>query len=219
MSRKARFTGRRTQGEARAELVEQWAQGQRRGDRDKSRFVFAYTNDDVNELNAALRAVRKQRGELGEDHALETAHGRVAFAAGDRIQFTGTDKKAGIDNGARRHDRGDRRHPSAVRLDGRDGKTINFDAASFDQFRHGYAGTIYAARVDARPDLSLSFRALALGRELCRVDPAPREGRAVRCAQHGEGRQGAGAANGAQRRDARRLDVLRSNKPSGRCGP
>ena len=31
----------------------------------------------------------------------------------------------------------------AVRLDGPQRKTINFDAASFDEFRHGYAGTIY----------------------------------------------------------------------------
>jgi hypothetical protein len=31
----------------------------------------------------------------------------------------------------------------AVRLDGRRPRTINFDAASFDKFRHGYAGTIY----------------------------------------------------------------------------
>ena len=36
---------------------------------------------------------------LGEDRQFTTAHGRAAFAAGDRIQFTGTDKKAGIANG------------------------------------------------------------------------------------------------------------------------
>ena len=52
--------------------------------------MFAYTNADVKELNAALRDVRKEQGALGADHLLETADGVAAFAEGDRIQFTGT---------------------------------------------------------------------------------------------------------------------------------
>ena len=105
--------------------------------------MFAYTNDDVQQLNAALRAVRKGRGELGEDHELETAHGKHAFAAGDRIQFTATDKKAGIHNGRAGTIAAIEGTRMAVKLDGREGKVINFDAAEFAQFRHGYAGTIY----------------------------------------------------------------------------
>ena len=55
----------------------------------------------MNELNIALRAVRKERGELEwEDHAIKTAHGTFDFSAGDRIRFTGTDKQAGIANSA-----------------------------------------------------------------------------------------------------------------------
>ena len=132
----------RTQGEARTELVDQWAKDSA-AQPDKTRFVFAYTNDDVQQLNAALRAIRKGRGELGEDHQLETAHGCLAFAAGDRIQFTASDKKAGIYNGnAGTIEAMDGTH-IAVKLDGRAGKVIHFDAANFDQFRHGYAGTIY----------------------------------------------------------------------------
>jgi Ti-type conjugative transfer relaxase TraA len=132
----------RTQSEARAELVAQWAKDSA-AEPDKTRFVFAYTNDEVSQLNAALRAVRKGRGELGEDHELDTAHGRQNFAAGDRIQFTGTDNKAGLTNGrAGTIEAIDGTH-IAVRLDGRQPKTINFDAANFDQFRHGDAGTIY----------------------------------------------------------------------------
>lgn len=132
----------RTQGEARAELVDQWAKDSAR-DPAKSRFVFAYTNDDVQQLNAALRAIRKGRGELGEDHELPTAHGRLSFAAGDRIQFTATDNRAGIHNGRAGTVMAIDGTHLAVQLDGRESKTINFDAASFDQFRHGYAGTIY----------------------------------------------------------------------------
>ena len=35
-----------------------------------------------------MRAVRKARGELGEDHELPTATGPRNFAAGDRVVFT-----------------------------------------------------------------------------------------------------------------------------------
>jgi ATP-dependent exoDNAse (exonuclease V) alpha subunit len=134
----------RTQPEARAALVEKWARDAV-ADPHKSRLVLAYTNEDVNALNVALRAVRKERGELEwQDHQLETAHGRFEFSAGDRIRFSGTEKKLGIANG----DTGtimaiDGTH-LAVRLAG--GKTINFDAANFEKFRHADAGTIYAAQ-------------------------------------------------------------------------
>jgi hypothetical protein len=135
-----------TQKEARAELVEKWA-ADTAADRDRSRLVLAYTNDAVNELNIALRDVRKQRGELEwEDHAIKTAHGRFDFSAGDRIRFTGTDKKLGIENNATGAILAIDGTHLAVRLDGSGGKTIKFDAASFDNFRHSYAGTIYAGQ-------------------------------------------------------------------------
>jgi hypothetical protein len=37
----------------------------------------------------------------------------------------------------------------AVTLDGRDGKTINFDAANFGKLRHAYAGTIHTGQGDS----------------------------------------------------------------------
>ena len=133
----------RTQDEARAALVEHWAKDSAAAP-DKSRFVFAYTNADVAQLNADLRAVRRQRGELGADHELPTAEGRQAFAAGDRIQFTGTDKKLGLYNGAAgtvTGIEGNADHRAARRHGG--GRSVTFDAAEFQSFRHGYAGTIY----------------------------------------------------------------------------
>jgi Ti-type conjugative transfer relaxase TraA len=139
----------RTQKEAREELVAKWAQATA-ADRDKSRLVLAYTNEVVNELNVALRAVRKERGELEwKDHSIKTAHGRFEFSAGDRIRFTGTDKKMGVENNATGTIMAIDGTHLAVRCDGpkgREGKTINFDAASFDNFRHSYAGTIYAGQ-------------------------------------------------------------------------
>ena len=70
----------------------------------KRRFMFAYKNDDVAALNRMARAIHKERGDLGADHTIETASGKIAFAAGDRVQFTGNGygkaaQAAGLTNG------------------------------------------------------------------------------------------------------------------------
>ena len=144
------------QDEARAALVEQWGRDIA-ADPDKARFVFAYTNADVKELNAALRDVRKAQGALGPDHFLETADGLTAFAEGDRIQFTGTarrleERRAGIVNGAAGTVRAIDGDYVTIALDTNPGtpqRLISFVAGTaqmdgeFGQFRHGYAGTIY----------------------------------------------------------------------------
>jgi ATP-dependent exoDNAse (exonuclease V) alpha subunit len=132
----------RTQEEAQAALVRKWA-ADTQADPTKTRFVFAYTNDDVDKINRAIRSVRRERGELGEDHPFETSRGKETFAAGDRVQIIGTDKQRGLLNG----------HAGTIakiedttihmQLDGRAGRTIAFDAKEFKEFRHGYAGTIY----------------------------------------------------------------------------
>jgi hypothetical protein len=97
----------------------------------------------VDKINRAIRSVRRERGDLGEDHQFETSRGKQTFAAGDRIQIIGTDKQRGLLNG----------HAGTIakiedttihmQLDGQAGRTIAFDAKEFKEFRHGYAGTIY----------------------------------------------------------------------------
>jgi hypothetical protein len=48
-----------------------------------SRFVFAYTNADLSQINAELRQVRRERGELGSsDVRLETKHGGCGLRGG-----------------------------------------------------------------------------------------------------------------------------------------
>ena len=135
------------QDEARSALVAAW---KRDADEQpgQSRFVFAYTNRDVDALNAELRQVRRDRGELvGQDVQLDTKHGTAAFAVGDRVQFTDTDKKLRIYNG--NVGTITRMDPSTgeitARLDaaGKDGREVRWSAAAFEGFRHGYAGTIY----------------------------------------------------------------------------
>lgn len=135
------------QDELRGKLVEQWAKDSEKNP-SASRFVFAYTNKDVDVLNKDLRAVRKERGELGEDFLFTTKHGEAAFAVGDRVQFTDTLKGTGIYNGnagvITRIDRNFGR--ISVTLDaaaGREGRRVEWYASEFNGFRHGYAGTIY----------------------------------------------------------------------------
>jgi Ti-type conjugative transfer relaxase TraA len=135
-----------TQDQARAALVERWkADGE--GAPSSSQFVFAYTNVDVGALNADLRAVRRERGELGEDVALMTKHGQAEFAVGDRVQFTDTLRGAKIYNGNAGVITGIDAQTGVLRaqLDdvGGRGREVVWSASEFDGFRHGYAGTIY----------------------------------------------------------------------------
>jgi ATP-dependent exoDNAse (exonuclease V) alpha subunit len=149
-----RWTGK--EEEAFAGLVEQWGHDVA-ADPGKSRFVFAYTNADVGRLNAALRAVRAEQGTLGADHTLPTADGPVAFAVNDRILFTGSawrraDRDAGLATGSLGTIRAIDGNRVTVALDTKPGapeRLVSFVAGKdrengeIDQFRHGYAGTIY----------------------------------------------------------------------------
>jgi ATP-dependent exoDNAse (exonuclease V) alpha subunit len=139
---KGGITWTRTQDQARGALVEHWSKDGTAAP-DKSRFVFAYTNADVAQLNAELRTVRRQKGELGADHELPSADGKQMFATGDRVQFTGTDKKRGLYNGVAGTVSEIDGARLTVQLDGRRGESRTFDATEFQAFRHGYAGTIY----------------------------------------------------------------------------
>jgi Ti-type conjugative transfer relaxase TraA len=131
-----------TQEEALSALLRQWAEDSAENDA-QSRFVFAYTNRDVDRLNAALRQVREQRGELGAAQRFMTKHGAGLFATGDRIQFTGTDKPQGVFNGEVGTIRDIAGSRFTVALDGPGHNTVAFDAEAFKDFRLGYAGTIY----------------------------------------------------------------------------
>ncbi len=141
------ITWTQDQADAQRALVAVWRRdGEARP--GQSRFVFAYTNRDVNALNAELREVRRERGELaGGDVQLDTKHGTAAFAVGDRVQFTATDKKRHIYNGNVGTITGLDAHTGQITatLDpaGGTGRQVAWPAAEFEGFRHGYAGTIY----------------------------------------------------------------------------
>jgi Ti-type conjugative transfer relaxase TraA len=131
------------QDEAWAALVAAWKRDTE-ADPAAKRFVFAYTNKEVDALNAELRQVRKERGELsGFDVEVDTKHGVAVFAVGDRVQFTETLKAAGLYNGHVGTITGLDLESGriAARLD--NGREVAWSAEDFWGFRHGYAGTIY----------------------------------------------------------------------------
>jgi Ti-type conjugative transfer relaxase TraA len=134
--------------DARAALVAAWKRDTA-AEPDATRFVFAYTNRDVDALNAELRQVRRDRGELGGgDVRFGTKHGPANFARGDRVQFTDTLKPARIYNGnvGTITDIDTETGMIRARLDaaaGQAGREVEWSASDFAGFRHGYAGTIY----------------------------------------------------------------------------
>jgi ATP-dependent exoDNAse (exonuclease V) alpha subunit len=130
------------QSEAAEALVDTYMRD-RAADPQKTRFIFAYTNREVDQINAVVREARQAGGELGESRVFDTKHGRAEIAVGERVQFTGTDKFRGIYNGYSGTVRDIRGTTVTVELDGRKKQSIEFDADAFQDFRHGYAGTIY----------------------------------------------------------------------------
>ena len=98
-------------------------------------------------MNAALRRVRHDRGELGADVEFATKHGVAQFAVGDRVQFTDTLRAAKIYNGNAGVITAIDAQNGVLHamLDGAggQGRQVFWSAEAFDGFRHGYAGTIY----------------------------------------------------------------------------
>ena len=100
MSSKGAIHWTRTQGEARAELVEQWAKDSAAAP-EKSRFVFAYTNADV--AAAQRGAARGAQGSAASWARITSFETRARPARLRRRRphpVHRTDKKAGIFNGA-----------------------------------------------------------------------------------------------------------------------
>jgi len=144
---------------SRAALVRNWA-ADTAADPSKTRFVLAYTNAEVAELNRDLRAIRRERDELGEDRSLKTRDGEQDFAVNDRVQFTASathrhQRQAGLFNGAAGTVLAIDGARLTVALDTEKGappRLLSFnvggkeEAGEFDAIRHGYAGTIYKAQ-------------------------------------------------------------------------
>jgi Ti-type conjugative transfer relaxase TraA len=136
-------------------LVNQWA-SDRSTNPTQSSIVLTYRRKDVQTLNQLARAVRRDAGELGADHAFETTNGARDFAVGDRIYFLKNDRelgatvvnddrgRGGVKNGTLATIEGIEGTRITVRLD--DGRQITFNANTYRDIDHGYAATVHKSQ-------------------------------------------------------------------------
>lgn len=128
---------------AKDSMIAEWDQA-RADNPAQTQIMLAYTRDDVRDLNERARKVRQDRGELGEDHVLQTDRGERAFAAQDRIYFLKNDKTLDVRNGTLATVEKIAGNQMSARLD--DGRKISFSMADYDQVDHGYAATIHKSQ-------------------------------------------------------------------------
>ena len=128
--------------------VAAWA-AQGKAQPEASQIMLAPTRKDVAALNEAAREIARQDGQLAEDREIITATGAQEFATGDRLLFTKNDKALGVKNGSLatvENIEGEGREARlTVRLDGA-AEAIEFAAADYGSFTHGYALTIHKAQ-------------------------------------------------------------------------
>ncbi|MBA3814896.1 MAG: AAA family ATPase, partial [Alphaproteobacteria bacterium] len=135
-----------TAEESLTELLKDWSKDNLLKPHE-TRQIITQKNVDVDALNQGVRDILRSRGKLGDTEIVcTTQRGRVAFAEGDRIQFTKTDKAQGLMNASfgiiERIDLKTKR--MTIRLDNKEIKVVSPDA--YDGLRHGYASTVYKAQ-------------------------------------------------------------------------
>lgn len=131
--------------EARQALISAWWQGVQERP-DETRLMLAYTNEDVRELNAQARELRRTAGQLGRGEVVETERGTREFNAGDRLYFLAPDRDMGVKNGTLgtvEHIRGG---VLQVRLDGDEGRRVVVDAKQYPHLDYGYAATTHKSQ-------------------------------------------------------------------------
>jgi Ti-type conjugative transfer relaxase TraA len=145
-----------TQAVAKKAIIEQW-NDVRVSDPDKTQIILAYTRKDVQELNEMARETRRELGELGQDHVLQTAKGEKPFADHDRIYFTQNDKSLDVRNGTLGTIVAIEDKKVTVCLDREEGNdlqkdrgkglhTVTVDLDKYNHIDHGYAATIHKSQ-------------------------------------------------------------------------
>jgi Ti-type conjugative transfer relaxase TraA len=134
-----------TTEETRRAVVQAWAEGLE-GTPIHEQIIYAYRRDDVRALNELARQVRRARGELGDDHRVETEHGERAFAEGDRVYFGRNSRQLDVKNGTLGTVERVEGHHLTVRLDGHEGRRLTVDLRAYAHVDHGYALTVHKSQ-------------------------------------------------------------------------
>jgi hypothetical protein len=111
---------------------------------DGKSLILAHTNQDVQDLNALVRAERQRGGALAEETSFQTARGARDFAAGDRVVFLKNDRDLGVKNGTLATVEQAEPGRIVTRLD--DGERIRIDQSAYAHIDHGYAVTLHKAQ-------------------------------------------------------------------------
>lgn len=127
---------------ARIAAAEAWMRHRSSG----SSIILAHTREEVRKLNEAVRAARRNAGELGDEVSFATNVGRKWFAAGDRIAFLRNDAALDVKNGTLGTVEAGRDGALIVRLDGDKSRIVEVSERSYSSIAHGYAVTIHKAQ-------------------------------------------------------------------------
>jgi Ti-type conjugative transfer relaxase TraA len=113
---------------------------------NESFMILEYRNQYVKEFNNHVHSVLKARGEVGpEDIMIKTAqYGFGYFGVGDSFVFRENDAELGVYNGQRGFLIEAEKNRFVVRAD--DEKDIEFDPQKYNNFQHGYAGTLHSVQ-------------------------------------------------------------------------
>ena len=136
--------------EAISKIIDNWHAYQKAYP-DRSQMIMAYTRAEVKALNLAARQRKIDSKEIEQGKAFDVNLSRddktiieqKAFAKGDTIFFLRNEAKLGVKNGSRGTIEKIENAHFSVKLDGKDGKSVQFDIGQYNHIDHGYAGTIH----------------------------------------------------------------------------
>lgn len=111
------------------------------------RHILAQKNVEVDALNLGARDILHQQGNLGDvELSCMTSRGKAAFAVGDRIQLTKTDKDQGLINGRFGVVEAIDQTAKTMTVCFDNGEKREINPSTYDGLRHGYASTVYKAQ-------------------------------------------------------------------------
>ena len=134
-----------TRSAAREDLLAAWSQAGR-AHPGESRLMLAYTRDDVRQLNAQARELRRAAGELGQGEVIQTERGAREVAVGERLYFLQNDRSLSVRNGTLGTVETIRDGLLQIRLDGDEGRRVSVDAKHYPHLEYGYAATTHKAQ-------------------------------------------------------------------------
>jgi Ti-type conjugative transfer relaxase TraA len=131
--------------DARNALIARWAHDHKL-DPHASQLVLAYTRDDVNALNTAIRTLRQQTGQLGSSEEVPTDRGKKQFAVNDRIRFLRNERDLGVKNGSLGLVEDIESGVLTIKLDGTAETRVHVDTKFYQHLDYGYAATVHKAQ-------------------------------------------------------------------------